>query len=151
MEATQELMSFRRIMLHIAIWSGVFIFWLFVTRQHHPTWLVAALATATLVSAFALAVYVNSLLLWPKYAKRRLWLTYLLTLLLTVAVIDFVAVLLIQFIYDWLWGTDAGRYSFLFNMASDGAGIIVHVIAAMVVMWIATYLRRNRPPQPIES
>ncbi|MDT4897189.1 MAG: hypothetical protein QOH25_2266 [Acidobacteriota bacterium] len=136
-------------MLHLVIWSGVFAFWLFVTRQHHPTWLVAASATAALVSAFALAVYVNSLWLWPKFAKRRRWWLYIAALLMTVAVIDLVTVLLIQFIYDWLWGTDAGRYSFWFNMASDGAGIIVHVVAAMGVLWIARSLRRSRPPQPI--
>jgi hypothetical protein len=143
-------MSFRRVMLHLIIWVGVFAFWLFVTRQHHPTWLVAASATAVLVSAFALAVYVNALLLWPKYAKRRLWWRYIVLLLGTVLIIDLVAVMLIQLIYDWLWGTDAGRYSFLFNMTSDGAGIIVHVVAAMGVMWIAKYLRRSRP-QPISG
>lgn len=142
-------MSFRRVMLHLAIWVGIFTFWLFATRQHHPTWLVAASATAVLVSAFALAVYVNALLLWPKYAKRRLWWQYIVLLLATVLIIDLVAVLLIQLIYDWLWGTDAGRYSFGFNMTSDGAGIIVHVVIAMGVMWIAKYLRRSRPPQPI--
>ena len=144
-------MSFRRVMLHLVVWFGVFTFWLLVTRQHHPTWMVAALATAVLVSAFALAAYLNSLLLWPKFAKRRRWLPYLLALLTTVAVIDLVAVLSIQLIYDWLWGTDAGRYSFWFNLTSDGAGIIVHVVAAMGVMWIVKYLRKSRPPQPIES
>ena len=144
-------MSFRRIILHLALWSGVFLFWLLVTRQHHPTWIVAAAATAVLVSAFALAVYVNSLILWAKFAKRRRWLRYLLALLALVAAIDLVTVLLIQLVYDWLGVTRAGRYGFWFNMASDGAGIIVHVVAAMGVMWIARYVRRGASPQPIEG
>jgi hypothetical protein len=144
-------MSLRHIILHLALWSGVFLFWLLVTRQHHPTWIVAALATAVLVSACALAVYVNNLLLLPEFARRRLWLRYLLSLLAVVTVLDLGAVLLIQLIYDWLWGTRAGRYSFWFNMASDGAGIIMHVVAAMGVMWIAGYLRRGASPQPIEG
>ena len=144
-------MSFRRILLHLALWSGVFAFWLLVTRSHHPTWIVAASVTAVLVTAFALAVYVNSLLLWPEFARRRLWLRYLLSLLPLVAVLDLAAVLLIQLVYDWLGVPRAGRYSFWFNMASDGAGIIMHVVAALGVVWIARYLRRGTPPQSVEG
>ena len=145
-------MSFKRIILHMAVWLGVFAFWLLLTRQHHPTWIVAASATAVLVAAFALAVYVNSLYLLPKFAKRRRWLQYLLSLLALVLVLDLIAVELIQLIYDWLWRTDdEGRYSFWFNMASDGAGIIVHVVAAMGLMWIAKHFRRGTTPQPNEG
>lgn len=145
-------MSFRRVVLHVAIWLGVFLFWLLLTRQHHPTWIVAASATAVLVSAFALAVYANSLYLQPKFAKRRQWLQYLLSLLALVIILDLIAVMLIQFIYDWLWRTDdEGRYSFWFNMASDGAGIIVHVSAAMGLMWMVKRFRRGSPPQPAEG
>jgi hypothetical protein len=68
--------------------------------------------------------------------------------LATIAVIDLAAVLLVQFIYDRLWGADPLRYGFWFNMASDGFGIAVHVVVAMVVMWVAGYLRRSAPPQP---
>jgi hypothetical protein len=140
-------MSFRRVMLHIVVWLGVFAFWLVLTRQHHPTWIVAALATAVLVSAFAVAVYVNSLSLLPGFAKRRRWLKYFGALLAVVVLLDLAAVLLIQLIYDLLWGADANRYGFWFNMASDGAGIIVHVVASMFVLWIAKYLRRGAPAQ----
>ena len=143
-------MSFRRVVLHLAIWSGIFVFWLLLTRQHHPTWVVAASATAVLVSAFALAVYINSLYLLPKFAKRRLWLQYLLSLLALILVLDLFAVMLIQFIYDWLWGADEKRYSFWFNMMSDGAGIIVHVLAAMALMWVVKCFRRSSALQPEE-
>jgi hypothetical protein len=141
-------MSFRRIALHLAVWSGVFLFWLLVTRQHHPTLTIAASATAVLVSSFALAVYANSLFLLPMFAQRRLWLRYVISLVATIAVLDLGAVLLIQFIYDRLWGADPLRYGFWFNMASDGFGIAVHLVAAIVMMWFARFLRRCAPPQP---
>jgi uncharacterized membrane protein len=144
-------MSLRRIILHLALWLGVFTFWLLVTRQHHPTWTVALLATAVLVSTFALAVYVNSLWLVPEFAGRRLWLRYLLSLVAVIIVFDLIAVLSIQLIYDCLGVPREGRYGFWFNMASDGAGIIVHVVVAMGLIWIARHLRKGAPPQSVEG
>lgn len=144
-------MSFRRIALHVALWLGIFLFWLVVTRQHHPTLTIALSATAILVSSFVLAVYANSLFLAHRFAQRRLWLWYVLSLLATVAVLDLIAVLLIQLIYDRLWGADPLRYGFWFNMASDGFGIAVHLVAAMVVMRIARFLGRSGSAQPSAS
>lgn len=136
-------MTLKRIFLHIAIWSGVFIFWLVTTRNHHPTLTIAMLATAVLVIAFALAVYANHLLLLPKFARRGLWLQYTVALVLTIAVLDLAAVFLIQFIYDRLWGPDPLRYGFWFNVASEGALIIFHLGAALGLMWLARSLRRK--------
>lgn len=144
-------MPFWRIALHVAVWSGVFVFWLVVTRQQHPTLTIAVFATAVLVSSFAMAVYINSLFLVPGFARQRLWLRYLISLLATVAVLDLLAVLLIQFIYDRLWGADPLRYGFWFNMVSDGFGIAVHLAAAMMLMWVAGFLRRSASTQPSAS
>lgn len=142
------MVSFRRLALHVAVWSGIFVCWLVVTRQHHPTLTIAAFATAVLVSSFALAVYANSLFLLPGFAQQRLWLQYAISLLATVAILDLIAVLLIQFIYDRLWGADPLRYGFWFNMAADGFGIAVHLVVAMVLMWVARFLRRSSQPRP---
>jgi hypothetical protein len=139
-------MTLKRIFLHVAIWSGVFIFWLLATRNHHPTLTIAMLATAVLVAAFALAVYTNALLLLPRFAHRRLWLQYTVSLLVTIAVLDLAAVLLIQFIYDHLWGPDPMRYGFWFNVASEGVLIIFHLAAAMGLMCFIRYLRRRSKP-----
>ncbi len=136
-------MTLKRIFLHVAIWSGVFTFWLLATRSHHPTLAIALSATAVLVAAFALAVYINGLFLLPRFARRGLWLQYAVSLLLTVAVLDLAAVLLIQFIYDYLWGPDPLRYGFWFNVASEGVLIIIHLAAAVSVMWLVKYLRRR--------
>jgi hypothetical protein len=140
-------MSLWRFTLHIAVWLGVFVFWLVVTRQHHPTLVIAVAATSVLVTSFILAVYANSLFLIPRFAKQRLWLRYVIALLVTVALLDLAAVVLIQFIYDLLWGPDPQRYGFWFNMASDGFGIAVHLVAAMAVMWVAKLLRRKAGPR----
>ena len=138
-------MSLKRIALHLAVWLGVFAFWLSATRQYHPTPALAVLATAVLVSASALAVYANSLLLLPRFARRHLWWQYAAALLATVAVLDLVAVPLIQFLYDWLWGPDPRRLGFWFNVLSDGIIIVVHVAVAMLVMWVAKLLGRRTP------
>lgn len=137
-------MSLWRTALHIAAWSGVFGFWLVVTRQHHPTLTIAVCATAVLVSSFALAVYVNNLWLWPSFARQRRWLHYSVSLLATVLVLDLAAVLLIQFIYDRLWGADPLRYGFWFNMATDGFGIAVHLAAASIMAWLGGQWRSAR-------
>lgn len=137
-------MSLWRIILHVAVWSGVFLFWLLVTRGHHPSLTIALSATAVLVSSFALAVYANLLFLLPRLARRRLWLQYFISLLAIVAALDLTAVMLIQFIYDRLWGPDPLRYGFWFNIASDGLGIAVHLAAATAVMWVGRSLRGSR-------
>jgi hypothetical protein len=145
-------MSLRRSILHLGLWLGVFAFWLFVTRSYHPTLMVAAAATAVLVSAFALAVYLNALFLQPRFAKRRLWLKYAAALLVTVAVLDLIVVELIQLLYDMAGVPREVRYGFWFNMASDGAGILLHVAAAMLIMWIVKHLRHKSSVRlPIEG
>ena len=136
-------MTLKRIFLHVAVWTGVFTFWLLVTRSHHPTLAIALSATAVLVAAFALAVYINSLFLLPRLARRGFRLQYAVSLLVTIAVLDLAAVLVIQLIYDYLWGPDPLRYGFWFNVASEGVLIIIHLAAAMGIMWLAKYLRRK--------
>ena len=136
-------MTLRRIFLHITIWAGIYTFWLLATRNHHPTWTIAVLATAVLVVAFALMVYVNDLVLMKRFARPCRWLQYALSLVATIIVLDLAAVFLIQFIYDRLWGPDPLRYGFWFNVLSDGALIIIHLAGALGVQRLARYLRRK--------
>jgi hypothetical protein len=150
MEVVVSRMSGKRIALHVAIWLGVFAFWLSATRRYHPTPALAVLATAVLTSASAVAVYVNSLILMARIARRRLWWQYAASLLVTVTVLDLIAVPLIQIFYDWLWGPDPRRFGFWFNLLSDGIIIVVHIAAATVVWWLAKFLRKRAPPQSSE-
>jgi hypothetical protein len=144
-------MFFRRIILHLVVWSGVLIFLLVATRQYHPTLLIAILATGVLVSVSALAVYLNSLFLLSTFARRHRWGQYAVLLLATVTVLDLIAVQTIQAIYDWLWRPDPMRFGFWFNVMSDGFIIVAHLLIATVIMWIAKFLRRKTLPQPIKG
>ncbi len=144
-------MLFRRITLQIAVWLGVFTFWLLATRQFHPTLHIAIVATAVLVSVSAIAVYMNGLLLLPKFAYRRLWWQYLVSLSAVVIILDLIAVQLIQTIYDWLWKPDPLRFGFWFNTLSDGFIIIIHLVIAMGIIEGTKLFRRRMQPQPSKS
>jgi hypothetical protein len=126
-------LTFRRVILHLSVWLCVFFLWLFATRQFHPRLSIAISATATLVSASALAIYLDRLLLLPKFARRRLWWQYAASLAAVVIALDLIAVALIQLIYDWLWRPDPLRFGFWFNLASDGFIIALHLIVVKIV------------------
>ena len=124
-------MTLRRGILHAFVWLCVFALWLLPTRRFHPTWTIAVLATAVLVSASALAVYLNALVLRPRFAHN--WPRYAASLFVTVAALDVAAVLSIGAVYDWLWRPDPLRFGFWFNVASDGFIIALHLLAAAAV------------------
>ena len=121
----------------IIIWLGVYVVWLLSTRQYHPTLLIAIIATAILISTSALGVYSNKHLLRKRLSQRRSWVTYGIQLIISIAALDLIAVISIQTIYDQLWGPDPNRFGFWFNMASDGFIIMMHIVAAQGITWIA--------------
>ena len=125
-----KVMTVRRAVLHVLVWACVFVLWLVATRQFHPLLSIALSATTVLVSASALAVYVNSVFLLPELARRRRWWQYAAALAATVIVLDLIAVALIQIIYGWLWHPDPLRFGFWFNVFSDGFIIVLHLAAA---------------------
>jgi hypothetical protein len=131
----------RRIMWQVVIWPGVFIFLLLATRQYHPTLAIAVSATMVLVTVSALAVYLNSLLLLPRFGGRKARLLYAALLLATVIVLDLIAVLTIQAVYGLLWRPDPLRFGFWFNLMSDGLIIAAHLVIAGGLMWAAKLLR----------
>jgi hypothetical protein len=128
-------MTLRRVILHAFVWLCVFALWLTAARRFHPTWTIAVLATAVLVSASALAVYLNALVLRPRFARN--WPRYAASLLVTVAGLDVAAVLSIGAVYDWLWRPDPLRFGFWFNVASDGFIIVLHLLAAAAIARLA--------------
>jgi len=132
-------------LLHIVGWLGIYAIWFFSTRRFHPTLSLAFAATAILVSASAIAVYINRLVLLPRFARSGSWGAYVGALLATVLLLDFAAVLLIQFIYDRIWGPDPLRFGFWFNMGSDGFIILLHVAAAAGAAWLARLIRARVP------
>ena len=108
-----------------------------LVRAHHPTLLINALATSLLFASFAAAVYINHLLLIPRLLNEDRRAAYVLALLLTMVGVTLAAVFSIQFVYDFLWGPDPLRYGFWFNFASDFMGMLLHVVGAAVLVWVA--------------
>lgn len=129
------MISVKSAIVHLAVWGCVFAAWLLATRQYHSTWPIALLATGVLVSAAALAVYLNRSLRVRRAALGFGWWRYGGSLLAGIALLDLGAVLLIQFIYDQLWGPDPNRFGFWFNVGSDGAIITLHVAAEACSAW----------------
>lgn len=126
-------MGLRRVILHAAVWLLIYWLWLWNTRGFHPTWTIAACATAILVSASAAAVYLNALVLRPRFARGRR-LAYVISVCAVVLALDLAAVLGIGAVYDWLWGPDPLRFGFWFNLLSDGVIINLHLL---VSVWLA--------------
>ena len=128
----------------VVIWLGVYAVWLSSTRQYHPTLLIAIIATAILISTSALGVYSNQHLLRNRLSQRRSWINYGIQIIITIAALDLIAVISIQTMYDQLWGPDPNRFGFWFNMASDGFIIMLHMVAAQGITWIAERLSKKR-------
>jgi hypothetical protein len=125
------------------LWLGLFIGWLLATRHYHPTLLIAVLVTTILVSASALAVYINRHVLQTQFARHRSLLKYAVLLITLLVALDLIAVLSIQRIYDLLWGPDPNRFGFWFNFGSDGFIIVLHLIAAVSLEWIMKQLHKR--------
>ena len=128
----------------VVIWLGVYAVWLLSTRQYHPTLLIAIIATAILISTSALGVYGDQHLLRNRLSQRRSWINYGIQIIITIAALDLIAVISIQTMYDQLWGPDPNRFGFWFNMASDGFIIMLHMVAAQGITWIAERLSKKR-------
>lgn len=132
MKAVTKKTGLRRVLLRAGVWLQVFYWWLLITRDFHPTWTVAACATAILVGASAAAVYLNALVLRPRLSGR-LW-VYVVSVCAAVLALDLAAVLSIGAVYDWLWRPDPRRFGFWFNLLSDGVIINLHLL---VSVWLA--------------
>lgn len=123
-------LEMQRLLRHTTLWIVVLAFWVFTSRDHHPTWLLNWIATTVLVGASAAAIYVDALVL-----RRQPPLLRALELVGVVAGLDVAAVLVIRTAYDLLWGPDPARYGFWTNVGLEAAFIGVHLGVASAVMW----------------
>lgn len=126
-----------RISAHVLIWFAVLGLWVAASTNHHPTLLINVLATSVLVGASATAVYVNAALLWPRFLRRRSGWRYGLELLGLVSAMDVAAVLIIQALYDGLWGPDPSRYGLGTNLLYEAIFIGLHLGVATAVLALA--------------
>jgi hypothetical protein len=132
-------MSLKSVLTHLALWLVIFACWLVATRHFHPTLLIAVLATGVFVAASASAVYISR-----RIASESSRLRYIILLAVVVILLDLVAVITIQLIYDMLWGPDQNRFGFWFNIASDGFIIVLHLVGAAMARHVMRRWRRQR-------
>ena len=124
----------KRVLLQTIAWCAVFGFWFLISRDHHPTLFIDALVTLVLVLVSASCFYFNALVLQPQYARSGSWLLYVGLLITIILVMDLAAVLIIQAVYDHLWGPDPLRYGFWTNVLYETVFIVLHIIGAMIVV-----------------
>jgi hypothetical protein len=126
----------KRFSLHLATWLAILGAWVIVSRDHHPTLLINIFATSVLVAVSAMAVYVNAIVLWPQFRRHRIIWRYGLELICMVLVLDVIAVVTIQVLYDRLWGPDPLRYGIGINIVYEAIFIGLHLAVATAVLAI---------------
>lgn len=96
-------------------------------------------ATGCLEVASAAAVYLNELLLVPKFFSERQFSIYWVAIFLSVLLITIGVVLLIQLTYNVLWGPDPRRLGLWTNIESDFAWISIYLLfgACALRIWYA--------------
>ena len=139
----------------ILAWIGVWAFWLTATHAFHPTFVLALIVTTTLVSAYAIAAYVNHLVLIPQFWIPGQWWRYSVLLAITMTFLAASALAVIRVSYLQLHGPDADPNGVYKHYAIDLFGMVVHVgmaglVVAMVRRFTASH-RRNLSEQAADD
>jgi hypothetical protein len=128
-------------------WVGVCVFWLALTHDFHPTFPLAVIVTTSLVTAYAVAAYVNHLVLVPRlWSADHRW-RYATWLAITMALLTAGALAIIRVSYLALWGPDADPYGAYKHYAIDLFGMAVHVSVAAAVVWMVGRYRQSATGQ----
>lgn len=125
----------RAILLSIAAWIAIWVFWLATTRSFHANWTLATIATTAMIVCFAAAAYVNQLLLVPRLWRRRRFATYFASLLLVMFGLTAVALAVIRVFYTVVFGPFPVK-PWHVDYGIDFFGMVVHVAAAAFVVWL---------------
>lgn len=126
----------RTILGTLIVWLVVGVIWYFATRNFHLTRRLAEIVTASLVSAYAAAVYINHLVLIPRFWRRRRWPAYWGTLLSVMIALTSVALTVIRVSYIRALGPDPNPNGLYAHFAIDFVGMVVHVFVAAIVVWL---------------
>ena len=128
----------------LVAWLAVGVFWLVTTRGHHPTWTLAVIVTASLMIAYAGTVYINHLVLIPRYWRTGRYTWFAGSLLGTMAVLTALALTVIRVSYHTMLGPDPDPNGLYIHYAIDFFGMAVHVLGAAGVVWAVGRLTRPR-------
>jgi len=119
---------------HALAWIALWAFWVFVSRDHHPTLFIDMVATGLLMLAAAGAFYANLLVLVPRFwrgGRFGMWVLGFLALIAALAVVTAIA---ISIFYDAAWGPDPTRYGFATKVAMEAAWIAAHALGGMLLV-----------------
>lgn len=119
-----------RVALSLGVWSGVWVFWAFVSRNNQASPALLVIATTLLVGGCALAVHLNHGLWIPRLLRAGRPGRYALALGATLLGIAFVVAGSIHVAYDVLWGPDPLRFGWWANLGMDALFVSVHVLVA---------------------
>jgi hypothetical protein len=122
--------SSRGICLSLLIWIALWSFWLLTTRWYHPTTFLAVVVTTTLMCAYATAIYVNKLVLIPRFWRGKHFALYPMWLLGMMAMLTAIALAVIRTTYFRALGPDPDPYGLYRHYAIDFVGMIAHVAGA---------------------
>lgn len=122
--------------LQVMAWLAAWAFWVVVNRRHHPTLAIDVVATGCLMAGCAVAVYAHQMLIRPRFRGRTI--SYFTALMTAMIVATVASVFAIMWVYDRMWGPDPARYGLGFNLATDFAGVVVHVVLAATIVWVVS-------------
>ncbi len=127
------------LILSLLAWAGLWVFWFLATRSVHPTFTLAVIVTTSLIAAYALAAYVNHLVLVPRFwrvSRGR----YAAWLAATMMGLTAAALAVIRTAYATTLGPDPDPYGLYRHYAIDLFGMAVHLAAAAAL--VAAWKRR---------
>jgi hypothetical protein len=122
------------IFLQALAWAALWGFWVVALRHNHPSLQLKAIASGSLVAAFAAAVYANRHWLIPGLWRERRYAVDAAALLLVVALLALACTAAIHVMYDILWGPDPARFGFRANLGMEFGLVAIHVLLIAAVI-----------------
>jgi hypothetical protein len=128
----------------LVAWLLVGVFWYIVTRNYHPTRMLAVIVTVSLVTTYAVACYINHLALIPCYAQRGRYGAYAVALLITMVVLTSLTLAVNRSSYILSLGSDPDPNGLYKHFGIDFFGMAAHLLVAAGVVWIVGRVVRPR-------
>ncbi len=111
-----------------ALWSLVFVIWLIVARNNHPTFALNFVSTFILVISSAASFRV-----WRTGFRGRSAAARVILRTISTVALGTLAAVVIHLVYDAIRGPDPLRFSFVSNVAMDTAFVAIHTLPAWLV------------------
>jgi hypothetical protein len=125
-------------------WVGVGLFWFVTTRGFHPSRTLAIVVTVSLVTAYAIASYLNHLVLIPQYWRTGHYFRYVTWLIASMVLLTAAAFAVLRTWYIASLGPGRDPGGLYINYAIDLFGMAVHLLlAAFLVRLVGSTQRKS--------